>query len=332
MIYYRKLYVNGVFSIYIIEINDNRKVMDLQQLTTFRTIATLGSFSQAAEIMGYAQSTVSEHIRNLERELETRLFKRAGSKRVVLTTAGEVLLNYAKKMSNLEDEIKSEVKRPEEPHGTLSIRIPETVSTHYLPPILSRFHRRFPRINLGFMNCIYFDLSEELKAGVVDLGFLITDTFQTPELACEALRPVSLVMVTHPAHPLTGGSSVDLSLLKGETLIAPANDCSYVSMLDRVLTEQKVKLNRVWRFNSSGAIKQVVMSGIGVAVLPEIAVQKEVAEGGLVILPWHESGLISANLLMIWQKNKWMSPVLQTFMDMVREELMTPSYQSDLSS
>jgi DNA-binding transcriptional LysR family regulator len=62
--------------------------MDLQQLTTFRTIAILGSFSQAAELMGYAQSTVSEHIKNLETELGTLLFKRAGSKRIVLTAAG----------------------------------------------------------------------------------------------------------------------------------------------------------------------------------------------------------------------------------------------------
>ena len=295
--------------------------MDLQQLTTFRTIATLGSFSQAAEIMGYAQSTVSEHIKNLETELQTRLFKRAGSKRVALTPAGETLLNYAQKMSNIEDEIRSEVNKPSEPHGTLSIRIPETISIHYLPPVLKRFHQRFPKINLGFMNCVYFDLPEELKAGVVDLGFLITDTFQTADLVTEVLRPIPLVLVTYPSHPLAAGSPVDLTQLKGEPLIAPANDCSYMQMLDRVLTEQKVRLAQVWRINSLAAIKQIVMSGTGVSVLPEIAVQNEVTKGNLVVLPWQERGLITANLVMIWQKNKWLPPVLQTFMEMIREDL-----------
>lgn len=295
--------------------------MDLQQLTTFRTIATLGSFSQAAEIMGYAQSTVSEHIKNLETELQTRLFKRAGSKRVVLTPSGEVLLNYAQKMSNLEDEIKSEVNKPDEPHGTFSIRIPETVSIYYLPSIIKRFHQRFSKINLGFMNCVYFDLPEELKAGIVDLGFLITDTFQTVDLATEILRPIPLAMVTYPAHPLASASVIDLSQLKGEPLIAPANDCSYVQMLERVLTEQKVRLPQVWRMNSIAAIKQVVMSGTGVTVLPEIAVQDDVAGGNLVILPWREKGMITANLLMIWQKDKWLPPVLQAFMEMIRKEM-----------
>ncbi len=295
--------------------------MDLQQLTTFRTIATLGSFSQAAEIMGYAQSTVSEHIKNLETELQTRLFKRAGSKRVALTPSGEVLLSYAQKMSNLEDEIKSEVNKPDEPHGTFSIRIPETISIHFLPAIIKRFHQRFPKINLGFMNCVYFDLPEELKAGIVDLGFLITDTFLGADLATETLRSIPLVMTTYPSHPLAAGSTIDLSQLKGEPLIAPANDCSYVQMLERILTEQKLKLPQVWRMNSIAAIKQVVMNGTGITILPEIAVQNEVAAGSLVVLPWRERGLISANLLMIWQKNKWLPPVLQAFMDMIREDL-----------
>ena len=124
--------------------------MELQQLTTFRTVAAIGSFSQAAEVLGYAQSTVSEHIRSLEAELKTRLFKRAGSKRIALTPAGELLLRYGQKMLNLEAEIKSEVVAHTESQGSLSIRIPETVSIHFLPPILQRFRQRFPKANLGF--------------------------------------------------------------------------------------------------------------------------------------------------------------------------------------
>ncbi len=294
--------------------------MELQHLDTFRTVATLGSFSQTAEVLGYAQSTVSEHIRSLESELDTRLFKRSGSKRVALTASGEVLLKYAQKMSNLEEEIKVEVKEQKETRGTLSIRVPETVSIHFLPAILKRFRGRFPKVNLGFMNCVYFDLPEELKAGMVDLGFLITDAFRTADLETEVLRPIPLLMVTYPGHPLAAGAEIDIAQLKDEPLIVPANDCSYVQMLDRILTEQKVKLPLVWRFNSLAAIKQVVTSGMGVAVLPEISVKSELAAGSLAVLPWQEKG-IAANLLMIWQKNKWLPPVLQAFMEMVREDL-----------
>ncbi len=294
--------------------------MELYQLKTFQMIASLGSFSQAAEALGYAQSTVSEHIKSLEIELQARLFKRAGSKQVLLTHAGETLLQYAQKMLNIEAEIKTEVNGQTEARGTLSIRVPETVSIYYLPSILKRFRQTYSRVNLGFMNCVYFDLPEELKAGIVDLGFLITDTFGMANLVTEALCTIPLVMVTYPAHPLVRRSDVDISQLRDEPLIVPANDCSYVRMLERILAEQKVELPLVWRFNSMAAIKQVIRKGMGISVLPEIAVESEIADGALAVLPWH-GGLTTANLLMICQKNKWLPPTLQTFMQMTREEL-----------
>ncbi len=298
--------------------------MELQQLTTFRTVAAIGSFSQAAEVLGYAQSTVSEHIRSLEAELKTRLFKRAGSKRIALTPSGELLLRYGQKMLNLEAEIKSEVVAHTESQGSLSIRIPETVSIHFLPPILQRFRKRLPKANLSFMNCSYFDLPEELSAGIVDLGFLITDDFRMPDLETETLCPIPLALAAHPGHPVVQGGRTDLARLKTEPLIVPANDCSYVQMLDRILTERKIHLPQVWRFNSIEAIKQAVKAGIGVAVLPEIALQRELADGSLTVLPWHEKK-IAASLLMIWQKNKWQPPILRAFMEMVREDLAAPA-------
>ncbi|GAP21721.1 LysR family transcriptional regulator [Leptolinea tardivitalis] len=295
--------------------------MDLTQLTTFRTIASLGSFSQAADVLGYAQSTVSEQIKNLEMELNTALFKRAGSKRVALTPAGARLLDYAQKMSNLEDEIKSEVTNPDEPHGSFSIRIPETISQFYLPAWMRRFYRRFSKVNLGFMDCVYFDLPEELKAGIVDLGFLILDQFISENLETEILMPVPLVMVTYPENPLLLNSSVDLSQLRDEPLFTPSNDCSYSHLLEKILTEQKVRIPNVWRFNSIEALKKVLMSGIGFTVLPEVTVHQDVQDGRLAVLPWQDGILVSAHLLMIWQKNRWLPPALKAFMDIVRDDL-----------
>ncbi len=298
--------------------------MELHKLRTFLAIASLGSFSNAADILGYAQSTVSEQIKGLEAELQTRLFVRAGSKQVALTPAGEMLSNYAQKMLNLEAEIKSELNEHIEAQGTLSIRIPETVSIHYLPPILKRFRQQYSKVNFKFMNCVYFSLPEELKSGIVDLGFLITDTFQMDNLTTETLCSIPLVLVTHPTHPLIDNSDIDISRLKSEPLIVPANDCSYMRMLERLLAEQKVELTLVWRFNSIAAVKQVLTSGTGYSVLPEIVVKNELAAGTLSPLPWR-AGLTTANLLMIWQENKWLPPILQAFMEMIRKELIEDS-------
>lgn len=298
--------------------------MELHKLRTFLAIASLGSFSNAADILGYAQSTVSEQIKGLEAELQTRLFVRAGSKQVALTPAGEMLSNYAQKMLNLEAEIKSELNEQIEAQGTLSIRIPETVSIHYLPPILKRFRQQYSKVNFKFMNCVYFSLPEELKSGIVDLGFLITDTFHMDNLTTETLCSIPLVLVTHPTHPLIDNPNIDISRLKSEPLIVPANDCSYMRMLERLLAEQKVELTLVWRFNSIAAVKQVLTSGTGYSVLPEIVVKNELAAGTLSPLPWR-AGLTTANLLMIWQENKWLPPILQAFMEMIRKELIEDS-------
>lgn len=117
---------------------------------------------------------------------------------------------------------------------------------------------------------------------------------------------------------------MDLSQLKGEPLIVPSNDCSYVHLLERILAEQRIRLAQVWHFNSIEAIKQAVKNRIGISVLPEIAVRRELAEGSLAALPWQVEK-IAAELLMIWQKNKWQPPLLRAFMGMVREELTVPS-------
>jgi DNA-binding transcriptional LysR family regulator len=295
--------------------------MELRQLKTFRTIATLGSFNQAAEVLDYAQSTVSEQIKALETDLNVRLFNRAG-KQVALTGAGELMLQYAQKMLNLEEEIRSEVSGREEVRGSLSIRIPETVSIYYLPPILKNFRQRFPKVDLSFTNCAYFSLPEELRSGIINLAFLITDTFRATDLETEELLDMPLTLVTYPDHPLASKRPITIHDLKSEPLLVPTSDCSYVQMLEKMLAEEKVELSIVLRFNCIEAIKQNVMLGAGVAVLPHVAVKRELAAGQLVELPWPGRPL-RANLLMIWQKNKWLPPILEAFMEMTREAIRT---------
>ncbi|MFC1974810.1 LysR family transcriptional regulator [Chloroflexota bacterium] len=293
--------------------------MELRQLRTFRTVATLHSFNQAAKVLDYAQSTVSEQIKILETDLDVRLFKRAG-KQVALTKAGEVLLQYAQKMLDIEEEIRNEVSGREEVHGSLSIRIPETVSIYYLPPILKKFHQLFPKVGFSFNNCSYFSLQDELRSGIINLAFLITDTFRATDLETEKLFALPLVMVTYPENPLASKQNVSIQDIKKETILVPTADCSYIRMLETMFTQEKVELANVLQFNSIEAIKECVMIGTGLTVLPEIAAKEEIAEGSLVVLPWAD-GQLYANLLMIWQRNKWTSPILQAFLDTTRQFL-----------
>lgn len=296
--------------------------MELRQLKTFRVVATLRSFSKAALALNYAQSTVSEQIRSLEDSLGVRLFDRK-NRRVSLTQSGEMLLQYAQKMIDIEEEARSEITEQGESHGSLSIRIPETVSTHYLPRILPVFRRQYPRVGLNFARCAFYSLEQELASGIIDLAFLLADeTFLVPNTEMETLLSLPLVVVAHPEHPLASEQAVGLEDIIGEPILLPSEDCSYRVALERMITDEKVEPAVIMDFNSTEAIKRCVIAGIGLTLAPEIAVRDDIHADRLSVLPWSGKH-IEANLIMIWRKGKWISPILQAFMDTVRDIVST---------
>ena len=298
--------------------------MELRQLKTFQTVAKLLSFNRAAEILNYAQSTVSAQIRSLEEELGVPLFDRLG-KRVILTEAGQSLMRYAQKMLDIEEETFSVVSGRTEPRGSLCVRIPQSLATYYLPAVLSGFLARYPQVGFDISTCCgYRSLEHELKTGVTDVGFLLSDAVQANELDFEVLGIAQLVMVAHPGHALAGKAVVGLRDLEGEAAILSKHDCGYRMVFEQMLAEEGVKTAAVIEMNSIEAVKQCVMRGIGVTIMPEIAVQREVHEKALAVLPW-EDGPLETAILMIWHRNKWRSPTLQVFMDMCREAVCRPA-------
>lgn len=292
--------------------------MELRQLRTFRAVATLNSFNQAAEVLGYAQSTVSQHIKALEDELDTRLFIRSG-RHIAPTKAGELLLQHAQRILDIEEEIRAELIDQQEPQGTLVLRIPETISTYYLPSILKTFHGIFPKVGLSLNRCAYYGLEEELRSGITDLAFLITDTYHAANLEAEILAQLPLVIVAHPTNPLTTLSPVGVQDIISEPILLPREDCSYRMLLEKDLTAGKTALDLVLDFNSIEAIKQCIIEGVGITIIPEIAVREEIANGLLSVLSWEGTALEDANLMMIWHRDKWMSPTLRAFMDITRQ-------------
>ncbi len=292
--------------------------MELRQLRTFRVVATLNSFNQAAEVLGYAQSTVSQHIKALEDELDTLLFIRSG-RSIAPTRAGELLLQHAQRILDIEEEIRAELIDQGEPQGSLVMRIPESISTYYLPSILKTFHEMFPKVGLNLNRCTYYGLEEELRSGITDLAFLITDSYHAANLEAETLAHLPLVMVANPANPLAARSTVGVRDIISEPILLPREDCSYRMLLERDLTAGKTTPTLVLDFNSVEAIKQCIIEGVGITIIPEIAVREEVDKGLMAVLPWEGEALETANLLMIWHRDKWMPPTLRAFIDITRQ-------------
>ena len=291
--------------------------MELRQLKTFQTVGRLMSFNRAAGILNYAQSTVSTQIKLLEEEFGIPLFNRLG-KNIHLTEAGQMLMHYSQKMLDIEKETVSKLAGWEEPQGTISIRIPQSITTYFLPNVIRQFQHRFPGIGFDISTCAYDTLVHELKTGTTDLAFLLADGIPFSELKAELLRVEPLVVVAGEDHRLSGRAAMTIHDLQGQTILLPKHDCSYKMIFEQMLTEEKVQSVVFMQLNSIEAIKECVLKGVGVAMLPVLTVEEAVAQNKLIILPWPEQQLETA-VLMIRHKDKWLSPPLKAFMGMVKD-------------
>ena len=293
--------------------------MEIRQLRAFRSVATLMSFHRAAEQLHYAQSSISAQIQSLEADLGVQLFDRLG-RSIVLTEAGERLLQYAGKILDLAEETQAAVTDSREPQGSLTIRIPETFGVSRLPPVVKRFKARFPKVRLSFTTCAHDELAKDLRKGITDLAFLLTESIQAADLEAEALGFETLVIVASPDHPLTTKPVVRTQDIAGETILLSKVDCSYRRSFQQILDKKKVQPGTVLEFSSVAVIKQFVREGVGITILPEVSAARDIAQGRLVALPWEEQKLEVATL-MIWYKDRWLSPTLSAFMKMTRELL-----------
>lgn len=295
--------------------------MDLQRLQTFRTVATLMNFNQAAEVLHYSQSTISAQIKTLENEIGILLFKRIG-KAVRLTEAGAKMLVYADKLLAIKDEAVAEVTGKNTVSGLLTLRMPQTVAAHYLPRALCEYQPRFPGMRLDITSCAMHSLEHELRIGTVDLAFLFADTIGAKNLQCELLGVEPLAIVTHPGHPLTDRKYCNFKDMEGQVLLFPKSDCGYRMGFEQALATERVTPATIIEMNSIEAIKQTIKAGIGITLIPETTIQKDVEKGKMARLCWEDE--LETGVLMICYKDKWRSPAVEAFMDTMRRLVSTP--------
>jgi DNA-binding transcriptional LysR family regulator len=291
--------------------------MEFRELKTFQAAASLLSFNKAANVLNYAQSTVSSQIQSLENSLGEKLFFRSGNK-ISLTPAGVKLLDYTQRLINIEKEILSNFKGLNDKHGSLTIKTPQSVSACFFPTLLKEFQLLFPKIGFDIDWCTSYNLSDIFNSGVIDLAFLISDSFHEKSLQVEELATINLVLAVHPQDDLIKQHTVSLKDLNGKTMIFAKSDCNYNKILQKMLIEANIQLKKIIEINSMDAIKQLLILGNGIALLPEMVVKDELDKGLLKILYWRGPAF-NAKLFMIWNKEKHLSEPLKAFMYMVRK-------------
>lgn len=293
--------------------------MELRHLATFRTLATTLNFTRAASLLGYAQSSVSAQIQELEADLGVRLFERL-NKRIMLTDEGYRLLVYAEKLLDLAEEARSALSTTEQPAGAVTISAPETLCTYRLPPLLQRFRATFPQIQVHFRPLPVPDLRRSVLEGRVDVAFVLEEPLRATGLIVEPLLRERLLVLAPPDHPLAHSTRVTPADIEGEPVLLTEVGCSYRNLFKRALSGVGVYPTTNLELTSVEAIKQCVMLGMGITVLPEVAVQQEVTQGRLVALPWSEPNF-EVVTQMLWHRDKWQSLALKSFLSLTREIL-----------
>jgi len=283
-------------------------------LTIFRVAATHLSFSRAAAELNDVQSNVTAQIQVLEEELGIWLFDRLG-RRVVLTDAGRQLLCYADQILGLVDEARIAIATGQEPAGTIVLAAPETLCTYRLPPLLTRFRKQFPLVHLLFQPTPVSDLQRSVSEGVVDVVFTLDASLQAADLVIEPLVREPLLVVAPPDHHLVGKAQVEPADLQGEP-VTLVEGCPSHTWFKRTLNAAGVYPSLNLAMNSVEAIKQCVIVGMGITILPVVTVSAELAGGKLAALNWTEEFV--AVTQMLWHKDKWLSPALSTFLEMAR--------------
>jgi DNA-binding transcriptional LysR family regulator len=293
--------------------------MEVRQLQIFRTLAEELNFTRTAEKVHTVQSNVTAQIKALEEELGIPLFDRLG-RRVALTDAGRNFLPFALQALEAMDHGQRALQTGAEPSGPLRIGAPESILTYRLPEVLRAFHRHFPHVELVFRPYSNPTLALELEAGKLDMAIYGDDLQPSSSIKSIRLRRERVLLLAGTSHPLASQPTVKPADLAGQNLLLTEAGCTYRVKLDRALALGNIRPANVTEFSSVEAIKQCVTLGMGIGLLPAIAVARELRQKHLQALHWAGPSLdIVTHIL--WHKDKWISPAMGAFIGLVRDKL-----------
>ena len=285
--------------------------MDLGELEVFLTVTREGRFSRAAVKMHRTQSAVSQTIRKLEGELGEPLFDRS-SREGALTDSGRVLQEYAERLLNLRAGAHQALKELREvQRGQLVIAANEFTAL-YLLPVLGNFRRLHPTIKITVLRSLGSRIGDQVLRHTADIGVLSFDP-QEALLSSVVVYSDELAFVVPPSHPLAALKEISIKQLGAETFIAHNVPSPYRDKVIDSFRKYKTPLHMDVELPTLQAIKRFVQMGNGVAFVPHISAESEIASGELVRIPVRELDL-NRKLRLVYPKKANLSHATQAFL------------------
>jgi DNA-binding transcriptional LysR family regulator len=291
--------------------------MDINYLYTFKEVVKWGSYTRTGEELGYAQSSVTTHIKKLEGYYGQKLFERTGQK-MKLTQPGEELLYYVNQVTELLNEAKERLTTNEDARGTVSIGTVESLAAYFITPYIRELKKQYPSLKIMLEAGLCPNLTQGIIDGKYDVAVLLDRLQTSSSLEVIPIRKENMVMIASPSHSFSERNNVVMEEFEGETIILTESGCPYRTLLEEMMRSSGIHMQSVISFSSLEAIKQCVADNLGIALVPEIAVKQEIESGKLNKIPFnHEEFYLYSQL--IFKKKKWLTAPIQQFISLVQE-------------
>lgn len=290
--------------------------MEIRNLLTFVTVAELNSFTKAAQVLDYAQSTVSFQIKQLESELDCLLFERINHT-LSLTDRGRELLIYAQQVCRLTDEFRQHMTRDEEVTGHIHILTPDSVCEAMLTENYADFYARYPGITMKFSTADTDDMFRILDRNEADIMLTLDSHVYHGDYNIAKEARMSTHFVCGASSPLAG-RRLNLADLQHIPMILTEKGMGYRRVLDDFLARRSVELMPVLEISRTDIITTLLEKGQHVSFLPDFVSRRKVEEGKLVYLEVEDIAIDIWQQL-IYHRGKWISRALETFIQYVSE-------------
>ncbi len=290
--------------------------MELQPLRVFLTVAAEKSFSRAGEKLLRTQPAISLAIQRLETELGEKLIDRS-AKDLILTDAGKIVLDYARRFENLQAELENALAELRDMSaGRLTIGANES-STLYLLDHIERYRRRYPKIKVQIRRSLSSKIPTELLDGDLELGLLTYDP-EDERLVSKVIFNDHLAFIVSPQHRLASREEVSITELGRENFIAHNVVSPYRAVVLREFQRHKVPLNMDLEMPTIEAIRKMVQRNEGVAFLPRMCVGEEIRQGILrevLVKEMH----VDRKIRLVYPARRALSHAAQAFLEVVGE-------------
>jgi len=299
--------------------------VDLGQLEAFVQVANQHSFSRAAEALFLTQPSVTARIQALERDLGERLFERSG-RGSRLTEVGECFLPHAERVLQALNTGRDAIDSLRNLHsGSLVLASATTVSTYVLPGLLKTFRARYPRIEVSVRTgrseqVLQMMLQDEAQVGLVRAVY-------HQDIETKGLIEDELVLVANANHELAGRGSVTVEQLGDHPFIFFDRNSSYYSLAQGIFRQHGVMPRTQMELDSMEATKKMVEEGLGIAMLPRVALERELKEGILRVVQIEDMPNPMREIALISRRSRPLGLVAQAFVDIVTEIYSDPARQ-----